>query len=1105
MESTTENQFFIIGIGISTENIQPLEDFFSHLPDQPNATFIIVINESSSTLNQITQLLETKNFILQTIEDGMTINSQVVYVVPWGKKLHLEGRNLFLQELDSESEYPINDFFTSLAQELEWRAIGILISDSNKDGVEGLEAIGKANGLAVMQSLDTNQFIGVCVNSIFSGLVDEMLSPTEVAQLIDDILQLAENSSLLKQDQQLPLVPPQQLEKILKFLHTSQNIDFSHYKTTTISRRVTHRCSLSECDTVEDYINYLENCLEEQASLCQALLIGTTQFFRDPDAWEYLRTEILPELLNHLQEENKELRIWVSACATGEEAYSMAMLIDETMRELGILLNVKIFATDINLQALEIATKGIYPGTIVNDISPERLEEYFNYETGHYQIKRSLREMVIFALHDLTKNPGFSNMSIVLCRNVLIYMQPRLQQQVLRLLHFSLSMPGIMFLGNTETVKELQSEFVTINSHWKLYRKRRDVKLASTALTTRAPVTLPIFNPYKPQRISRSRLDVVLANVFEFGFGERKISCVLVNQDNRLINVFYNSANLLTIPIGPINLEISDVVPAELRLPISTALHRIKRELQTVLYSGIRLHRNNEVESITLRVGYTQQSSTIDKYFIIFMEVMEVEKPSQVALENNDHPNKFPGVGAELAEQIIELEYELQQTRDNLQAAVEELGTINEEQQVTNEDLMAANEELQSTNEELQSTNEEIFTMNAQYQAKIEELTRMGDDLDNLFRSIDIGVVFLDQNLKIRLFTPVTTQAINIRNSDIDRPLSHFTHNLDCPDLMEILEQVIQTQQPIEKEVTLSTTGHHILMRVHPYLRENGESDGLVIVLIDIHQLQQTQNQLTTINNLLETLYESSPMGLFVLDQKFKILRFNPALADINNLPRAEYLGRNISEILPEFTNSLTPLWRQVLETGEVLRNIQVNIPYSNDPDSEGWWLGTYYPVELENDKQAIGGIITDITQLQETQQKLLASQRFIQRITDSHPGIIRIFNLEEQSITYINGSVTQLLGYTPDEILAFGGNIIPNLIHPDDVERIQNHYHNFPNLAEQETIEIEYRLCHKNQQCVWFFSREVVFKRSSTGKIVEVLGVDIDISDSRRVMQNLE
>lgn len=810
----------------------------------------------------------------------------------------------------------------------------------------------------------------------------------------------------------------------------------------------------------------------------------------------------MPELLKQLQQEEKELRTWVSACATGEEAYSMAMLVDETMRELGILLNVKIFATDINLQALEIATKGIYPETIVNNISPERLEAYFNYESAHYQVKRSLREMVIFAPHDLTKNPGFSNISIVLCRNVLIYMQPKLQQQILRLLHFSLSMSGIMFLGNTETLKELQSEFVTINSHWKIYRKRRDVKLASTALTTRAPVTLPIFNPYKPQKISRSRLDLVLANVFEFGFGERKISCVLVNQDNRLINVFYNSANLLTIPIGPINLEISDVVPPELRLPISTALHRIKRYLQTVLYTGIRLYRNNEVESITLRVGYNQQSSTIDKYFIIFMEV---EKLSQVALENNDHQNKFPRVGSEVTEQIMELEYELQQTRDNLQAAVEELGTINEEQQITNEDLMAANEELQSTNEELQSTNEEIFTMNAQYQAKIEELTRLGDDLDNLFRSIDIGVVFLDQNLKIRLFTPATTQAINIRNTDINRPLSHFTHNLDCPDLMEILEQVIQTQQPIEKEITLSTTGHNMLMRVHPYLRENGASDGLVIVLVNIHQLQQTQNQLVRINNLLETLYESSPMGLFVIDQEFKILRFNPALVEINNLPITEYVSKTISAVLPEFTNSLTPLWRQVLETGEVLRNIQVNIPDTNDPESEGWWLGTYYPVELENGERAIGGIITDITQLQETQQQLLASQRFIQRITDSHPGIIRIFNLEQQSITYINGSVTQILGYTPDEIIELGANIIATLIHPDDMERIQNHYQNFPNLAEQEKIEIEYRLCHKNQQCVWFSSREVVFKRSSTGKIVEVLGVDIDISASKRAIQNLK
>lgn len=1100
MESQQENQFFVVGIGASAGGLQPLEGFFANLPDQPNAAFVVVQHQSPNFKSLLTQLLQRKTTLtVHTIEDGIIMAPSAVYVVPPGKYLQLEITTLRLLDSPSEFHYPIDRFFKSLAKEWGERAIGILVSGTGSDGTEGLQAIGRAGGVALVQSPETAQFTSMSTSAISSGLVDEILSPVELAQAVYDIVRLAGNpSSSLSEESSL--IPLEQLQEILEVLHETQQIDFSHYKTSTLSRRITHRCALSRYGKLENYIYNLKHSAEEQRALCQDLLIGATCFFRDPAAWEYLKTEILPTLIREAQQQQKQLRIWVSACATGEEAYSMAMLVDEVMRQTSQSLNVKIFATDLDSRALETAARGIYSETIVNDISPERLERYFTFEAGSYQVKRSLREMLIFAPHDLNKNPGFSRMNLICCRNVLIYMQPELQQRVLRLLHFSLSSQGILFLGNTETLGELEEEFTTLQPQWKIYQKRRDVQL-SLASMGRKPVVMPAIDTTKQTKFNRSKYDRMLAEVFRFTLGDRPVTCLLVNRDNHLLNVFYNEADLLQIPVGEANLEVTDIVLPELTLPLGTALHRAKRDKETVLYTGIKIYIHNQEKSISLRVGYDPKNPLLEEYLIV---TLEIETPSQPAVTNADE-NTVYDVAPEVAQRITELEYELQQTRENLQAAVEELETINEEQQATNEELLASNEELQSTNEELQSANEELYTINSEYQSKIEELTRLSEDIDNLLRSTDIGVLFLDRHLNIRRFTPAATEAINIRGTDIDRPLSHFTHNLDCPDLIAILQQALDTQQPVEREVTLSTTGETLLMRVNRYLRENGESDGIVMTLVNVNELKNTQRQLLRTNNLLETLYESSPVGLVLVDQELKFLRVNSILAEINGLPVSEHIGKTISEILPDLADRLNPIYTKVLETGEVVRNVEINGPHPSHPQTEGYWLATYYPVDIENQERAVGGVILDITQLKQTQQQLLQSRNLVQQITDSSPGIIHIFDLEKQCVSYVNRSVRELLGYTPDEILEKEENIMSSMVHPDDIKRMQKHYQNFANVADREVVEIEYRVLHKKGFWLWFYTREVVFKRTSTGKVKEVLGVDTNINDRKQAQKRLE
>ncbi|NER02472.1 MAG: response regulator [Okeania sp. SIO3C4] len=1013
MKLQLENQLFVVGIAILAENLQLLETFFSHLPKQLNIAFIIVVqNQSANFPSQLVQLLEGKTSLtVHKIEDGMKINPWTVYIVPEGKYLHLKTQTLHLLDLPLESDTPINYFFNSLAQEWGKHALAILISGNDNDGQEGLTAIRDAHGVALVKSPETDQFTSMSTKAIFSELIEEIFSPVELAQLIYHIVEWEENPLLSREDRESPLIPSEELQEILSILYKLKEVDFSYYKTSTITRRIIHRCSLLRSGKLENYIHYLKNSEEEQKILYQDLLIGATSFFRDPPAWEYLRTEILPELVKKAQQEEKQLRIWVSACATGEEAYSMAILLNEAIRETGKSLNVKIFATDIDTNALETAARGIYPESIAKYISQEYLERYFNHEVGSYQVKRSLREMLIFAPHDLTKNPGFSRMNLVSCRNVLIYMQPELQQRVLRLLHFSLSSQGVLLLGNTESVRELEEEFIALKSCLKVYRKRRDVQLSLTHLAQKA-VTLPTIYYSIQTKLNRSRLDKMLTEVFQVGFGERKITALLVNVDNRLLNVFYNEADLLQIPIGEANLEITDIILPELKLPLDTALHRAKRDKLTVLYTGIKLYRNDREENITLRVGYNSNAPSLEEYLIVFLEI---ETPPTLSLLN-DRQKKVYEVAPEVAQQIIELEYELQQTRENLQAAVEELETINEEQQATNEELLASNEELQSTNEELQSTNEELFTINSQYQAKIEELTHLSEDIDNLLRSIDIGVVFLDKNLKIRKFTPPATQAINIRGTDINRPIYHFTHNLDCPDFIPIIQQALNNQKLIEREVTLSATGENLLLRIHPYIREDDINDGIVITLVNINELQKTKTQLTHTNNVLESLYESSPAGLFLLDQELRFLRINSIFAEINNLNVSENIGKTFSEVLPYLAYQLNPLFHKILETGEIIKNIEINAPHPTNLETVAWWLSSYYPVDLENGQKGIGGVITEITQLKQIQEQLLESQKLAEAANKTKSDFFKQMTHELRTPLNI------ILGFT--QLLAHGDNL---------------------------------------------------------------------------------
>ena len=981
---------FVVGIGASAGGLHALEEFFEHLSHDSGAAFVVVQHLSPDFKSLMKELLErrTRMAVYQVVE-GMELQPNSIYLIPPGKNLVLQQHRLHLLKQKNrhkgELNFPIDIFLKSLAENSKEKSVGIILSGTGSDGTKGLAEINCAGGFTMVQEPSTAQFDGMPRSAIARGIVDYILNPAELAKVIDRL----ELSPTANQNYNLDFINQENLQAIASILNNYESTDFSSYKTSTLSRRIHRRYLISGCNSFDEYIRLLTNSAEERSLLRHDLLISVTQFFRDRPAWDYLAKRVIPQLVEKTQPET-EIRCWVTACATGEEAYSLAILLDEAIARVDKSLSFKIFATDIDEIALAKATQGIYAPGVVQEIEPERLERYFIEKDNYWQVIRQLRKKLLFAPHDLTKDAGFTRMNLVCCRNVLIYFQPQLQQQVLRNLHYSLSNKGILFLGEAEALGRLEPEFITLNKKAKIYRKKRDIRLipfGSVDKITRSSHTAP-------KTITAPRLEPMLDSAFSSFLAKYQATCFLVDRQHKLLHTFNDGLEVLKMPKGKMTTDITKLIIKDLQLPLITALHRARTERSPTAYLGIKVRQSEELRYLKLEVTYNDSSKLADDYFTIIIQ--------------SDHPPVQPTgekfeLNATASQRIVELDYELQQTRENLQAVIEELEVTNEEQQATNEELTASNEELQSANEELHSVNEELYTVNTEYQLKIEELTQLNNDVYNLLRSIDIGVVFLDLNLTIRKFTPAAKVAINLVEADINRPLEHITHNLECDDLIALLQEVIQSHQVVDREVKLAKQDFHLLMRVNPYLLENGQLDGVVISFIDIDELkkiqqqihlvnqdlQQSQLQLRQLNQQLEervsertqalqksearlrAILETTTSIIYIKDINGRYLLANREYLESLGMSESEILGKSDRDLFPpEMASNFIAHDSEVIASQSVLR--------FEEEASFGEQFGTYISIKAplinEQGVYAICGISTDISEQKRTETELRES-----------------------------------------------------------------------------------------------------------------------------------
>ncbi|MFO0950648.1 MAG: chemotaxis protein CheB [Isosphaeraceae bacterium] len=943
----------IVGVGASAGGLEALERLFAGMPAQTGMAFVVVQHLSPDHRSFTDELLARRTSIpIRQVEDGMRVEPDAIYLLPPRKDMILSEGRLLLTDKDPAQgvALPIDRFFRSLAQDAGVKGVGVILSGTGSDGSRGVRDIHDAGGLVLVQSPETAKFDGMPNSALNTGVVDQAAPPEEIpAALLKRI-----RHPLSRWDEEAPaasVVPAVGMESIYRRLREAYGIDFSSYKPETVSRRLERRLTISRAFNLDDYARRLESEPAELNQLYRDLLIGVTEFFRDDSAFASLK-EALPALIRGTPED-EEFRVWVAGCASGEEAYSLGILIHEVVATLERPVPVKIFATDVHRASLDFAAAGQYPPESLSDVGPERLERYFVRNDKGYQVSPELRKMIVFAQHNLLKDAPFTKIDLISCRNLLIYFQPAAQKKVLSLFHFGLKTSGIMFLGPSESPGDLEDEFEAVDARWKLYRKRRDVRLPTDIRVPLAPASPRLArdhagSPTGSANDTQLVIDSLVEQFMPPGF--------LINERRELVRMFAGAQRYLRFRTGWFSNDILDLVEGELRMALSGAIPLALRDMRSMAFRGLRVGTAEGERLINVTVKPIRLPRASMSYVVVQLE--ECGGPASALV-----PVREFDLGQASKDQLVSLEAELRYTKENLQATIEELETSNEELQATNEELVASNEELQSTNEELHSVNEELYTVNSEYQKKIVELTELTSDMDNLLSSTEVHTIFLDRNLCIRKYTPRIAETFNLLPQDVGRRIDSFTYNIEYPRLIEDLTSVLNEGPPVSHQVR-DRRGNWFLLRVLPY-QSGGATEGVVLTLVDIAAIKSAQAAARRKDEQLASILRNSPNLVFIKDLEGRYQLTDDFFKQI--LGR-DPTGKTPHELLPrEVADRLSALDQRVL-AGEEMVEAEVEIPHQ---DGMHTYLSVMFPVRDDAGRlTGIGGVRTDVTQLKQAENQ---------------------------------------------------------------------------------------------------------------------------------------
>ena len=892
-QNSDNTPIYYVGVGASAGGLEALELLFSHMPPDSGMAFVVIQHLSPDYKSLMVELLSKRTAMtVKRAEEGMLVEANTVYLITPKKNLSIFHGKLLLNDPDPSKgiNLPIDIFLRSLADDQGEKAIAVILSGTGSDGVRGIRAVKEAGGMVMVQSEESARFDGMPRSAISTGLSDFILPPEEMHL---KLVSFTNHPYTTKADlPQVLLSDEDGLTRIFSLLRERTKVDFTFYKPSTLVRRIERRMTVNQTHSLREYVKFMENQSSEVMSLYRDLLIGVTSFFRDREVFDELGDNHLPDLL--MSKENQEVRFWVAGCSTGEEAYSLAILSRECMEQSGRRLDLKIFATDLDRDAIVRAGNGIYPESIAADLPPKLLGKYFHRKDGHYRIDRSIREMVVFAQHNLVKDPPFTKIDLLSCRNLLIYLQPVLQHKVFEFINFSLNPNGILLLGTSETTGDAGDYFEPLHQRYKIYRSRG---------RSRAGVDSPSFSMAETRPWVRSHSggsahmrmheeERVLDRFLQSLAGDYVPLAVVVNVQMEVLHILGDPDGYLKLPSGKLMNDITKMAPKDLAIPLATGLQKVFKSGTEVKYTNVRMHRKDESSMMQLRIRLLPSQKGQEPLAAVFLQEV-----SRLPREPGLPETQVCDLSMEAEQRIHDLEQELQFTQENLQATIEELETSNEELQATNEELLASNEELQSTNEELQSVNEELHTVNAEYQSKIIALTELNNDLDNLLAGTRIGTLFLDENLEIRKFTPDIERVFKIRESDVGRPIHHLSHLLDDVEPIEVIKDVERNSVGREIEVR-AIDGSRLLMRVLPYRVGASSVAGIVLTFIDIEPLKRVQEALMSSQTQLASLFRVAPVGIgLVIDRIFR--EVNEQVCRMVGYTREELIGQSTRILYP--------------------------------------------------------------------------------------------------------------------------------------------------------------------------------------------------------------
>jgi two-component system CheB/CheR fusion protein len=945
---------YFVGVGASAGGLEALERLFERMPPETGAAFIVVQHLSPDFRSLTDELLARRTRIpIHRVENGMEVRRDAIYLIPPKKDMIIANGRLLLTDKDPAQflALPIDHFFRSLAQDARDRAIGIVLSGTGSDGSRGIRDIHEAGGMVIAQAAETAKFDGMPRSAIETGVVDRVLAPEEMP---DALMRYTRHPGAPAPSSAAETPAPAGMDVVFRLLRETYQIDFSQYKSETVARRTERRLVLNHSFGLDDYINRLANDPEELNQLYKDLLIGVTRFFRDEEAFHRLARDVIPGILNRLPK-GEEARVWVAGCATGEEAYSLAILLIECSEALQRPVAVKIFATDVHKASLDFASAGQYSESSLAGVSPARLERYFVRKGEGYQVSPELRKLVVFAPHNILRDAPFTKIDLVSCRNLLIYFQPPAQKKVFSLFHFGLKTGGVLFLGPSESPGELADEFDTTDSRWKIYSKRRDIRLPPDV---RLPLTVSPFRP-RPAVAGPAYAatpDQLLLGAYDALLDEYMPPALLVSEAREVLQTFAGASKYLKLRDGRFSADLLDMVDQELRTALAGALPRALIEMTPVVYKGlrVRLPEGERVVDVTVKPVQSRRANV--PYALVQLDEIGVAPTPQVQAHQID-----PGQASR--DQILSLEADLRHTKENLQAMVEEMETSNEELQASNEELVASNEELQSTNEELHSVNEELYTVNAEHQRKIAELTELTADMENLLACTEVHTIFLDRSLRIRKFTPKVAETFNLLAHDVGRRIDSFTHTLDHPGLLDDLRAVLRTGTPCERQVR-GRQGAWFLMRVFPY-RSGSAVDGVVFTLVDIGRVKQAEADLLRLGQQLGGILRHSPAWLFVKDLDGRYLVCGDSF---KKTVGTDPTGKTARDIFPaDVAEAVAAREARVTADGADTR-AEVVLP---GPDGPHTYLAVEFPLADETGRvTGVGGVHTDITDLKRAEKQ---------------------------------------------------------------------------------------------------------------------------------------